>query len=287
MATAKDIHVAPISQRDAAALVKRIHYSGKVTQNSQLHFGVFLDGKLEGAMQFGPSLDKRKIQGLVSDTGWNNFIELNRMAFSDKLPRNSESRALGVAFRLIKKHYPHIEWVVSFADGTQCGDGTIYRASGFVLTGIRKNTSLWRGPDGSVSDDATVKTNPLRKAPIFSRTSLTDGKSKQPQQAKMIISRTSATKGGNNCATGAASMKAYIAAGFEPLPGFQLRYIYFLNPAARARLTVPVLPFSKIADMNAGMYKGEKITRTKGQVLEYPSSLGGLTPTRSLQTSNN
>ena len=47
------------------------------------------------------------------------------------------------------------------------------------------------------------------------------------------------------------------------IPGFQLRYIYFLNPAARERLTVPVLPFSKISDMGASMYKGEKITRVK------------------------
>ena len=119
MATAKDIHVAPISSEAARALVRRLHYSGKVTQNSQLHFGVFLNGRLEGAMQFGPSLDKRKIQGLVRDTGWNDFLELNRMAFSEALPRNSESRALGIAFRLIRKHYQHIEWVVSFADGTQ------------------------------------------------------------------------------------------------------------------------------------------------------------------------
>jgi hypothetical protein len=27
--------------------------------------------------------------------------------------------------RLIRKTYPHIEWVISFADGSQCGDGTI------------------------------------------------------------------------------------------------------------------------------------------------------------------
>ena len=122
MASAKDLIVKPISAKDAAALVRSVHYSGKVVQNSQLHLGVFLDGRLEGAMQFGPSLDKRKIQGLVRDTGWNGFIELNRMAFSDRLPRNSESRALGVAFRMIRKHYPHIEWVVSFSDATQCGD---------------------------------------------------------------------------------------------------------------------------------------------------------------------
>lgn len=268
MATAKDIHVAPISQKDAAALVKRIHYSGKVTQNSQLHFGVFLDGKLEGAMQFGPSLDKRKIQGLVSGTRWNDFLELNRMAFSDALPRNSESRALGIAFRLIRKHYPHIEWVVSFADGTQCGDGTIYRASGFVLTQIKKNTQMWSAPSGEK----------------FSRTSLTDGRSKQQQQqAKNVVSRTSMAKGGNNHATGAASMKSYADAGFEPLPGYQLRYIYFINPEARVRLTVPILPFSKIEELGAGMYRGEKITRVKKQDSGHHPELGGAVPTDALQ----
>ena len=83
--------------------------------------------------------------------------------------------------RLMRQHAPHVQWVVSFADGAQCGDGTIYRASGFLLTGIRKNTSLWAAPDGHVSDDVSVKAgNPNRR--VFSRTSLTDGSSKQQQQ---------------------------------------------------------------------------------------------------------
>lgn len=140
MATAKDIIVKPITAAAANKVVKAVHYSGKVVQNSNLHFGVFLDGKLEGAMSFGSPLDKRKVLPLVKDTAWNNMLELNRMAFSDKLPRNSESRAMSIAFKLIKKHYPHIEWILSFSDGTQCGDGTIYRASGFVLTQIKENT---------------------------------------------------------------------------------------------------------------------------------------------------
>lgn len=71
MASAKDIKIAPISGKDANALVERIHYSGKVAPNSQLHLGVFLNDRLEGAMQFGPSLDKRKTQALVF---WN-FLE--------------------------------------------------------------------------------------------------------------------------------------------------------------------------------------------------------------------
>ena len=267
MITAKDIRVAPITRQAADAVVKRVHYSGKVVNNSQLHLGVFIGDRLEGAMQFGPSLCKKVIQPIVRDTAWNGFIELNRMAFGEALPRNSESRALSVAFRMIKKHYPHIEWVISFADGAQCGDGTIYRASGFVLTGIKKNNSIWAAPEGET----------------FSRTSLTDPSSHwQKSKAREIINRTTVTKGDHVSMTGAASMKQYKEAGFAPIPGFQLRYIYFLNQSARERLTVPILPFSKIEEMGAGMYRSQKISRAKEQASGDHPDLGGASPTRAL-----
>ena len=145
------------------------------------------------------------------------------MAFSENLPRNSESRALAVAFRLIKKHYPHIQWVLSFADGAQCGDGTIYRASGFHLTGIRQNKTILKLPNGKVVTDLTLNVNPQKM-------------------------------GGN-----ASQWKKR---GAKPLAGFQLRYIYFLDPTAKERLTVPILPFTRIAEMGATMYRGES-TRVK------------------------
>ena len=266
MGTAKQIHVAPISSKDARALVQRVHYSGKTVNNSQLHLGVFLEGKLEGAMQFGPSLDKRKIQGLVSGTGWNGFLELNRMAFSDRLPRNSESRALSVAFRMIKKTYPHIEWIVSFADGAQCGDGTIYRASGFVLTGIKKNNSLWVAPTGAVFPETSLRPG--------------IGGAKQIEKAK-AISRTTVTKG-KHMVGGGSTMRPFVDAGFKPIPGFQLRYIYFLNTSAQSRLTVPIIPFVKIDEMGAGMYKG--IKRDKQATAEDHSDSGGAAPTVTLQS---
>jgi len=97
MGRAKDILLRPIDSRTANELVRRVHYSGKIVNNSQIHIGVYYQGKLEGALQFGPSLDKRKIQGLVKGTKWHEFIELNRLAFSDVLPRNSESRAIARA----------------------------------------------------------------------------------------------------------------------------------------------------------------------------------------------
>jgi hypothetical protein len=144
--SAKDIIIKPISSKDANNLCKILHYSGKVVPNSQLHFGVFYKGRLEGVMQYGPSLRKHVTINLVKNTSWNGFIELNRMAFSDNLPRFSESRAIAITIRMIKKNYPHIDWIISFADGCQCGDGAIYRASGFYLTDIRENEGIRTNP---------------------------------------------------------------------------------------------------------------------------------------------
>jgi hypothetical protein len=147
MGRAKEIRVKVIPPKVANAFVKKHHYSGKVVPNSKLHFGAFLDGKLHGVLSYGPSINKKGTINLVEGTGWNEFIELNRMAFDDYLPKYSESRCIAISIRLIKKNAPHIKWVISFADGTQCGDGTIYRASGFKLVGIAENTALRVNPD--------------------------------------------------------------------------------------------------------------------------------------------
>ena len=220
MPSAKDIRLKPIDGRTASALVRRLHYSGKTTQNPQIHIGVYLGASLLGALQFGPPIDKRRMRGLVEGTAWDGFLELNRMAFDDRLPRNSESRALAISMRLLKKHRPGVEWVVSFADATQCGDGTIYRASGFVLTSVKPNRTMLRMPDGSVIADKTLND---RRGP--------DGRT-LTSHAKQ--------------------------AGAKPLAGYQLRYVYFLNPEARARLTVPELPYSAIDEAGARMYRGRK-----------------------------
>ena len=148
MVTAKDVIVKVIPSNIANEFVKKHHYSGKVVANSQLHFGCFLNDKLHGAMSFGCSLDKRKVQHLVINKKtkkpalWNEWLELNRMAFDDILPRNSESRCISIALKLIKKNAPHIKWIISYADGTHCGDGTIYRASGFKLTGMSTSSMI-------------------------------------------------------------------------------------------------------------------------------------------------
>ena len=243
MGRAMDITMKVIPTKVATPFMRAHHYSGKVVNNSTLHFGVFLDGQLHGVMSYGPSLDKSKIIGLVAGTGWNEFLELNRMAFDSVLPRNSESRAISMSLKLIKKHAPQVKWVISFADACSCGDGTIYRASNFVLTGIKENLNLCELPDGTRVHKMTLASNPTTpRRELGGRTffDVTGGKYNFTDYVK--------------------------AAGGTILPGFQLRYMYFIDKTARARLTVPVLPFSKIDELGAGMYKGEKVTRAERHV---------------------
>lgn len=261
MTSAKDVIVKPIKSSAANALVKRIHYSGKVVANSSLHFGAFLNGKLEGVMSFGSPMDKRKTLPLVKDTKWTGMLELNRMAFSERLPRNSESRCMSIAFKLIRKYYPHIEWILSFSDGTQCGDGTIYRASGFVLTQVKENSSLYQTPSGV----------PIARMTWDSAT---------PENRAKLATR----YGIDNFDSATFLSKTAKMNGMKSLVGYQLRYIYFLNKSARKRLTVPEIPFSRIDEIGAGMYKG-KPKRMKQANSGDQLESGGAAPTHTLQSS--
>lgn len=240
MGRAKEIEVKVIPSNIANPFIKKHHYSGKIVNNSILHFGAFLDNQLHGVMSYGSSLDKSKIQGLVKGTGWNEFLELNRMAFDDYLPRNAESFCIAKTIKLIKKNAPQIKWIISFADGCSCGDGTIYRASNFVLTGIKENYNLVELPNGEKIHKMTLESNPNRPRPELNGMTyyqLTGGK---------------------------FNFKKYVEAVHgKILSGYQLRYIYFVDKRCREKLTVPEIPFSKIDELGAGMYKGEKVSQAE------------------------
>lgn len=246
MGRCKEIEIKVIPAAVANPFVKKLHYSGKVVNNSQLHFGAFLDGHLHGVLSYGPSLRKENMLNIVEGTQWNNFIELNRMAFDDYLPRNSESYCIGATLRMIKKKAPQVKWVVSFADGTQCGDGTIYRASNFILTGIKEGTHFFVLPNGESFTALTIKLHGYAGA---IRNYITKEK----------FNDLVGTKVGNQETI--EKLMSYI--GAKKLKGYSLRYIYFLDPKWRKRLTVPEIPFSKIDEMGAGMYKGENVTRAE------------------------
>ncbi len=229
--SAKEIIVKPISKKIADKIVQKYHYSGKVVQNSNLNFGVFYKGILLGAMQFGSPTNKRAMLPLVKGTGWNEMLELNRMAFADALPRFSESRAISMAIKWIKKNAPHVKWILSFADGTQCGHGTIYQASNFKLIQIKKNKALIKLPDGRVVHHISLRAD---NNPEMRR----DGFSNIRQWLDFKYK------------------------GWQELDGHMFKYIYFIDKNAEKNFTGEIIPFSEIRKLGIEMYKGEKLERT-------------------------
>lgn len=259
MGDAKRLIVKTIGVQDAKKIVRSLHYSGKVDPRSKLHYGIFLDGKCGGAIQLGDPIDKRKALPTVENTLWNGMLDLHRLAFADWLPRNSESRAIAYMMRHIRKTYPHIQWVQSYADATQCGDGIIYRASGFHLIGLKANNSMYRMPDGNVCCKIVFE----------------PGFSGNPKEGSI-----KAKYGKSGSETAGVFLKKI---GAQVIPGFQLRYIYFLDPSARQRLTVPILPFSEIDRRGAGMYKGKpRVRSVDSDTSGDQPEMGGANPTRTL-----
>ena len=247
----KEILIKPIDAKSAKVIVEKYHYSGKSTQNSQIHFGVFLHGKLEGALQFGPSIDKRRMSANLG-IGFNEFLELNRMAFSDRLPKFSESRAIGVCLRILKKTYPHLRVILSFADACQCGDGTIYRASGFKLHSYKKNNSLLLDEEGNVEFNHGTKKRPT----VVAKKSLDD---KIGPDGRYL-----------------SSIKK-----LKPIPGFQMKYLYFFDKELEKKFKF--VDFKDIPD-EVRMYKG--IRRVEHEINASPDQgeESGVIPTNALQS---
>lgn len=213
MGRAKEIIVKVIPSKIAIPFIKKHHYSGKVVNNSCLHFGAFLDDKLHGVMSYGP--------------------------------RNAESYCIAKSIKLIKKNAPQIKWIVSFADGCSCGDGTIYRASNFVLTDIKPNYNLVLLPNGEKIHKMTLESNPTTP--------------RKELNGRCYYDITG----------GKFDFKKYVEyVNGEILKGFQLRYVYFIDKKSKDKLTVPIIPFSKIDELGAGMYKGEKVTQEERHIMK-------------------
>jgi len=131
----KELRVETIPCWLARAVVVSKHYSGRFVNNSYLHLGVFSGRELVGVLQWGYALNPSSGKRVVSGTGNKEYMELNRMWLHDKMPRNSESRAISYSLRTIKLLHPQVEWVQTFAD-ERCGRaGVVYQASNFEFIG--------------------------------------------------------------------------------------------------------------------------------------------------------
>lgn len=200
----KELQVKPIPWQAAKAIFERHHYLHSMPGGSLFNLGVFGHERLYGAACFtrGPV----HAYELVEAATMKDCAVLARLWLNDELPRNSESRTLGLVLRALRQH-TSLKFVISYADPAQGHLGIIYQASNWLYTGLSEATPRYDLGDGVARHSRSL-------AHAFGTHSMAhfqaNGVSIQriPESAKH-------------------------------------RYLYFLDPSWKPRLRVLVLPYPK------------------------------------------
>lgn len=197
-----NLRLIPISQVVAKTLLVPNHYSHSLPGGTKLIFGVMLNTRLLGAMTFGvgPYLGYK----LVNESTPDDCITLTRLWLSDQLPRNSESKVLGIALRSLKRD-TSLKFVLAYSDPAAGHLGIIYQATNWLYTGLSSATPLYDIGDGTLHHSRSLA-HRLGSHSLRYLTSQGINAKTIPQTAKH-------------------------------------RYIYFMNEAWRAKLAVPILPY--------------------------------------------
>ena len=123
-----------IDRKRAMQCYDRWHYLGSVGFISTYDLGVFKGGELYGCISMG-SPSAKVMKGLYTPDTQDGWWEIKRLALSDDLPKNSESRVIAIAIRLIRKAR-NVKGIITYADDGVGHVGTIYKATGFRYMGL-------------------------------------------------------------------------------------------------------------------------------------------------------
>jgi len=199
-----DLRLVPISRVDAKTLIVRNHYSHSLPGGTKMSFGTVLNNRLLGVMTFGvgPFYGYK----LVNDATPDDVVTLTRLWLSDELPKNCESKVLGIALRSLKRD-TSLKFVIAYSDPAVGHIGIIYQATNWLYTGLSSAVPLYDIGDGTLHHSRSLA-HQLGSHSIHYLTLQGINAKAVPQSAKH-------------------------------------RYIYFLDDVWKSRLAVPILPYPK------------------------------------------
>lgn len=145
----KSFYIKEIDRKLANKIIIKNHYSKKVYNATYIHLGLFENDNLVGVLQYGYAMNPASCGSVVEGTKQDEYLELNRMWLSDDIQtKYPESQAISMSISYIKKKYPKIKWIQSFADERCGGFGIVYQACSFSYYG--EHTSVFWELDGVV-----------------------------------------------------------------------------------------------------------------------------------------
>jgi hypothetical protein len=136
------LYVKEIERKTANEIIIKNHYSKKFYNATYIHLGLYEDNELKGVLQYGYAMNPASCSSVVQGTKQDEYLELNRMWLSDEIEiKYPESQAVSMSISYIKKKFPKIKWIQSFADERCGGFGIVYQACSFNYYG--EHTSLF------------------------------------------------------------------------------------------------------------------------------------------------
>lgn len=132
--------VRPITRLDVAPFIIDRHYAARFPSISY-RYGPFYDDFLEGIVTYGTPSSAPLRNGIAGADFSSHVLELNRLS----LRNNHKNDASFLISKSIKALKLLGDWIiVSFADTSQGHEGTVYKASGFIYTGLSAKRTDWK-----------------------------------------------------------------------------------------------------------------------------------------------
>jgi hypothetical protein len=128
----KGLVVEPVMPSAVREIITSFHYLHSMPAASRRCYGVFHDSTLSGAVVF--TAGARRGHHLLAAAQPQEVATLARLWLSDELPKNAESRVIGIVLRHLRRH---TGWklLLSYADPSAGHVGTIYQATGWLYLG--------------------------------------------------------------------------------------------------------------------------------------------------------
>jgi adenine modification enzyme len=123
------ITITEVDSKRVRPLIEKYHYSHKTTPN---HFISFDVNNGLGALQLGFGIRPHKKNRISSLITTDNYCEFDRMWLSDELPKYSESQTISLLLKYLKRNYPRIKFMITYADGSVGNEGIIYQATNAI-----------------------------------------------------------------------------------------------------------------------------------------------------------
>jgi hypothetical protein len=128
--------VQKISREDMQSFVNKWHYSSVMPRQTKLCLGGFKNDELKAAISFGwGSRPLHTIAKLFPSLTSKDYLDIGKMCLEDSEPKNSESMFLARSIKTLKKEFPDIKLLFTWADAMWGKPGYIYQASNFLYGG--------------------------------------------------------------------------------------------------------------------------------------------------------